>query len=96
MRAGSATPYQRVTDAFQTTFFAIAADPKLSHGETLRKAMLAMIDGSEHPYIADPKFWAPSLVQRLDVINEVVANYQAFIPIICRDLPSPRNKSEIR
>ena len=43
-------------------FSAVAADPKLSHGEALRKAMLAMIDDAAHPYRADPKFWAPFVV----------------------------------
>jgi CHAT domain-containing protein/Flp pilus assembly protein TadD len=44
------------------TFSAIATNPKLSHGEALRKAMLAMIDDPTHPYRADPKFWAPFVV----------------------------------
>jgi CHAT domain-containing protein len=44
------------------TFSAIAANPKLSHGEALRKAMLAMIDDAAHPFRADPKFWAPFVV----------------------------------
>ena len=44
------------------TFSAIAADPKLSHGEALQKSMLAMIGDADHPYLADPKFWAPFVV----------------------------------
>jgi len=44
------------------TYSAIAADAKLSHGETLRTAMLAMIDDREHPYLSDAKFWAPFVV----------------------------------
>jgi CHAT domain-containing protein len=44
------------------TFSAIAADQKLSHGEALRKSMLAIIDDPEHPDLADPKFWAPFVV----------------------------------
>ena len=42
------------------TFAALAADPKLSHAEALRKSMLAMID--QHPEQADPKYWAPFVV----------------------------------
>ena len=42
------------------TFAALAADPKLSHAEALRKSMLAMID--QHPEEADPKYWAPFVV----------------------------------
>jgi CHAT domain-containing protein/tetratricopeptide (TPR) repeat protein len=42
------------------TFAALAADPKLSHAEALRKSMLAMID--RHPEQADPKYWAPFVV----------------------------------
>jgi CHAT domain-containing protein/Tfp pilus assembly protein PilF len=44
------------------TFAAFAADPKLSHGEALRKAMLAIIDDAQHPEWVDPKFWAPFIV----------------------------------
>ena len=44
------------------TFAALAADPKLSHAEALRKSMLAMIDNPEHPQQADPKYWAPFVV----------------------------------
>jgi CHAT domain-containing protein/tetratricopeptide (TPR) repeat protein len=44
------------------TFAALAADPKLSHAEALRKSMLAMIDNAERPDWADPKFWAPFVV----------------------------------
>jgi len=44
------------------TFSAIAADPRLSHGEALRQAMLAMIDDKENPVFADPKYWAPFVV----------------------------------
>ena len=40
------------------TFAALAADPNLSHGEALQKAMLAMIDDPTRPW-AKPKFWAP-------------------------------------
>jgi CHAT domain-containing protein/Tfp pilus assembly protein PilF len=42
------------------TFAALAADPKLSHAEALRKSMLAMID--QHPEQADPKYWAPFVI----------------------------------
>lgn len=42
------------------TFAAIAADPKLSHGEAFQKSMLAMI--AQHPNWADPHFWAPFVV----------------------------------
>ena len=42
------------------TFAALAADPKLSHGEALRKSMLAMI--GDHPGWAEPKYWAPFVV----------------------------------
>jgi hypothetical protein len=44
------------------TSAAIAADPKLSHGEALQKSMLAMIDNARHPERADPRFWAPFVV----------------------------------
>ena len=44
------------------TFAALAADPKLSHGEALQKSMLAMIDNTPHPEWADPKYWAPFVV----------------------------------
>jgi len=44
------------------TFAAIAGDAKLSHGEALRKSMLAMIDDPERPEWAEPKFWAPFVV----------------------------------
>jgi CHAT domain-containing protein/Tfp pilus assembly protein PilF len=40
-------------------FAALAADPKLSHGEALQKSMLAMIDNRQHPEWADPQYWAP-------------------------------------
>jgi CHAT domain-containing protein len=43
------------------TFLAIAADPRLSHGEALRKSILAMIDGPE-PEWAQPLYWAPFVV----------------------------------
>jgi CHAT domain-containing protein len=49
-------------DLMVGTFAAIAADPKLSHGEALQKSMLAMIGNVEHPEWADPKFWAPFVV----------------------------------
>jgi len=42
------------------TFAALAANPKLSHAEALRKSMLSMID--QHPEQADPKYWAPFVV----------------------------------
>jgi tetratricopeptide (TPR) repeat protein len=42
------------------TFGALAADPKLSHAEALRKSMLTMID--QHAEQADPKYWAPFVV----------------------------------
>jgi CHAT domain-containing protein/Tfp pilus assembly protein PilF len=44
------------------TFAALAANPKLSHGEALRTSMLAMIADTHHPERADPKFWAPFVV----------------------------------
>jgi CHAT domain-containing protein len=44
------------------TFAAIADDPSLSHGEALRKSMLAMIGNAQHPEWADPNFWAPFVV----------------------------------
>jgi CHAT domain-containing protein len=44
------------------TFAALAADPKLSHGEALRKAMLAMIDDPTWSKLAEPKYWAPFVV----------------------------------
>ena len=44
------------------TFAALAADPKLSHGEALQKSMLAMINDAQHPEWADPKYWAPFVV----------------------------------
>jgi tetratricopeptide (TPR) repeat protein len=43
-------------------FAALAADPKLSHGEALQKSMLAMIDNMQHPDWADPTYWAPFVV----------------------------------
>jgi hypothetical protein len=49
-------------DLMVATFAAIAADPKLSHGEALQKSMLAMIGNAQHPEWADPKFWAPFVV----------------------------------
>jgi len=49
-------------DLMVATFAAIAADPKLSHGEALQKSMMAMIGNVEHPEWADPKFWAPFVV----------------------------------
>src|ERR1700681_1462759 len=47
------------------TFAALAADPKLSHAEALRRSMLAMIDSANRPlfgHLADPKYWAPFVV----------------------------------
>ena len=44
------------------TFAALAVDSRLSHGEALQKAMLAMIENPEHPEWAAPKFWAPFIV----------------------------------
>ena len=44
------------------TFAALAADPKLSHGEALQKSILAMIEDAQHPERADPKYWAPFVV----------------------------------
>ncbi len=49
-------------DLMVATFAAIAADPKLSHGEALQKSMLAMLRNVQHPEWADPKFWAPFVV----------------------------------
>jgi hypothetical protein len=44
------------------TFEALAADPKLSHGEALQKAMLAVIENTQHSEWADPKYSAPFVV----------------------------------
>jgi len=44
------------------TFAALAADPKLSHAEALQKSTLAMIDNTQRPDWADPKYWAPFVV----------------------------------
>jgi CHAT domain-containing protein/Tfp pilus assembly protein PilF len=44
------------------TFAALAANPKLSHGEALQKSMLAVIENTHDPEWADPKFWAPFVV----------------------------------
>ena len=44
------------------TFAALAADPKLSHGEALQKAMLAVIENTQHSEWVDPKYWAPFVV----------------------------------
>ena len=44
------------------TFAALASDPKLSHGEAMQRAMIAMIDNTQHPKWADPKYWAPFIV----------------------------------
>jgi CHAT domain-containing protein/Tfp pilus assembly protein PilF len=44
------------------TFAALAADPKLSHAEALQKSMLAMINNTQRPDWADPKYWAPFVV----------------------------------
>ena len=44
------------------TFAALAANPKLSHGEALQKSMLAVIENTQDPEWADPKFWAPFVV----------------------------------
>jgi CHAT domain-containing protein len=46
----------------ERTFAALAANPRLSHGEALRKSMLAMIADSHNPKRADPKYWAPFVV----------------------------------
>jgi CHAT domain-containing protein/Tfp pilus assembly protein PilF len=43
-------------------FSAIAADPTLSHGEALRKSMLAIINDPSHLDLVDPKYWAPFIV----------------------------------
>jgi CHAT domain-containing protein len=43
-------------------FAALAADPKLSHGEALQKSMLAMIGNARRPEWADPRYWAPFVV----------------------------------
>jgi CHAT domain-containing protein len=50
------------TVALMTGAFAAASDPKLSHAEALQKAMLAMIDNTQHPDWSDPKYWAPFVV----------------------------------
>ena len=44
------------------TFAALAANPKLSHGEALQKSMLAVIDNPQHREWIDPKYWAPFIV----------------------------------
>jgi CHAT domain-containing protein len=44
------------------TFRASARDPKLSHAEALREAMLAMIDAAKTDAEADPQLWAPFVV----------------------------------
>jgi CHAT domain-containing protein len=44
------------------TFDALAADPRLSHAEALRKSILAMIGNAKHSELSDPKFWAPFVV----------------------------------
>ena len=44
------------------TFAALAANPKLSHGEALQKSMLAVIENTQHSEWADPKYWAPFVV----------------------------------
>jgi CHAT domain-containing protein len=44
------------------TFAALAANPKLSHGEALQKSMLAVIESTQHSEWADPKYWAPFVV----------------------------------
>jgi CHAT domain-containing protein len=44
------------------TFASLAADQKLSHGEALQKAMLAVIENTQHSEWADPKYWAPFVV----------------------------------
>jgi CHAT domain-containing protein len=43
-------------------FRASARDPKLSHAEALRQAMLAMIDGAKSDGETDPRLWAPFVV----------------------------------
>jgi CHAT domain-containing protein len=51
------------TTALMTgTFAALAADPRLSHGEALQKSMLAMLNDAQHPEWAEPKYWAPFVV----------------------------------
>jgi CHAT domain-containing protein len=44
------------------TFAAIAADPKLSHGQALQRSILAMLGDPRHPQWADPRYWAPFVV----------------------------------
>jgi len=44
------------------TFAGLTADPALSHGQALRQSMLAMINNTQHPEWAEPKFWAPFIV----------------------------------
>ena len=56
----SSSPTGRADD--QRAFAALAADPKLSHAETLQESMLAMINNSPHSECADSKFWAPFVV----------------------------------
>ena len=44
------------------TFRASTRDPKLSHTEALRLAMLAMIEQARSDNDADPRLWAPFMV----------------------------------
>jgi CHAT domain-containing protein len=44
------------------TFDALAADPRLSHAEALRKSILAMIGSAQQTELSDPKFWASFVV----------------------------------
>jgi CHAT domain-containing protein len=44
------------------TFQASARDAKLSHGEALRRSMLALIDNAKSDDDAHPRLWAPFVV----------------------------------
>jgi hypothetical protein len=59
------------------TFAAIADDPNLSHGEALRKSMLAMIGDARHPEWAAPNFWAPFVVVGEPAKPTSLPNYRA-------------------
>jgi hypothetical protein len=77
-------------DLMVATFAAIAADPKLSHGEALQKSMLAMIDNAHHSEWADPKFWAPFFVVRTGKANELTGRRRVW------GLSASRSEGRIR
>jgi CHAT domain-containing protein len=45
-----------------STFQASTQNPKLSHAEALRQAMLTMIDSAKTDQEADPRLWAPFVI----------------------------------